>query len=91
MRCNHWKMVFGVAFAALLSVLPNPAFACSAVACIGGGPEMRGDFLVVVKHDGKPLPGVSVRVTSSSLVSGYRSNRINWLPESLSSFSKSGA
>lgn len=66
MGCNRWRMVFGVAFAALLSVLPKPAFACSAVACIGGGPEMRGDFLVVVKHAGKPLPGVRVRVTSSA-------------------------
>jgi len=34
--------------------------------CLGKGIEMRGNFVVRVKHDGKPLPGVAVWITSNA-------------------------
>jgi hypothetical protein len=35
------------------------------VGCASNGYEMRHDFVVRIKHDGKTLQGVSVRVTSN--------------------------
>lgn len=33
-------------------------------ACLGHGVEMRRDFAVKIRHEGKPLPGVTVQVTT---------------------------
>lgn len=43
---------------------PTASMACSTAGCIGYGIEMRRDFVVKVTHDGKPLAGVSVLVTT---------------------------
>jgi len=43
-----------------------PAIACSDVACISGGDEMRSGFAVRVTHDGKPLAGVGVEVVTQA-------------------------
>jgi hypothetical protein len=48
---------------ALLPLVPVPTRACSAVACVDHGIEVRRDFVVVVKHQGRPLQGASVKVT----------------------------
>lgn len=55
-----------VASLMLLIAVPSASFACSAVACINSGPEFRRDFLVVIKHDGKPLRGATVEITSNA-------------------------
>jgi hypothetical protein len=49
----------------LLLVLP-PTSACSLVACLGRGIELQRDFVVLVKHEGKPLQGVTIRVTDTA-------------------------
>lgn len=48
----------------LLLFLPGPTTACSMQGCLGNGIEMRANFSVRVLIDGKPLPGVTVEVTS---------------------------
>ena len=42
-----------------------PAHACSAVACLDNGVEVRPIFTVTVKHESTPLAGVTVEVTSN--------------------------
>jgi hypothetical protein len=39
--------------------------ACSLVSCIDRGVEIRGNFVVQVKHDGKPLPGVKIEIKTN--------------------------
>jgi hypothetical protein len=39
-----------------------PANACSLAGCLGEGVEMRQDFVVAIRHAGKPLKGVAVHV-----------------------------
>jgi hypothetical protein len=51
--------------ASLIALVPTAATACSAIGCGGNGYEMRRDFVVRVKHDGRALKGVSVRVTGN--------------------------
>jgi len=43
-----------------------PAGACSAVACLSGGDEMRPGFAVKLTHDGQPLAGVHVDVVTQA-------------------------
>lgn len=50
--------------AALSWLFVVDASACSLVGCRDDGIEMRREFLVLVKHDGKPLSGVEVKVTA---------------------------
>jgi hypothetical protein len=45
-----------------LVAFPTSSAACSLVACLGNGVEMRRDFVVDVTHGGKPLAGVTVEV-----------------------------
>jgi hypothetical protein len=54
-----------MAFGSLLFLLTFPlrSHACSLAGCLGDGGEMGRDFVVLVKHQGRPLPGVSVWVT----------------------------
>lgn len=40
------------------------ASACSSVACVNGGTEMRKDFLLTIKHGGRPLVGANVEITA---------------------------
>lgn len=49
----------------LLLLLTPPAQACSLVPCINSGIEVRRDFSVLVKHDGKPLKGVKVEIKTN--------------------------
>jgi len=49
---------------ALMWCIPLPAMACSLAACIGHGVETDRNFVVAIKHQGKPLQGVSIRVTA---------------------------
>ncbi len=41
------------------------ANACSAVACIGDGTEMRRSFIVLVTHNNKPLSGATVEISGN--------------------------
>jgi carboxypeptidase family protein len=50
----------------VLSLMPFAASGCSMLACLGDGTQMQSDFVVVVKYNGKPLPGASVIVTPDS-------------------------
>ena len=52
-----------VVFTALLPLLSIPASACSFASCGNHGIEMRREFVVMVKHQGKPLAGVSVQIS----------------------------
>src|SRR5215510_10220676 len=47
----------------LFATLTPQLSACSLVACIDHGIEVRRDIAVVVRHEGKPLPGISVKIT----------------------------
>jgi hypothetical protein len=58
-------MLMSRVLAALPWLFVVSASACSLVSCLDDGIEMRGDFLVSVKYEGKPLPGVDVKVTTS--------------------------
>jgi hypothetical protein len=55
-----------VVLTSVFAALPVQAFACSMVSCLDRGEAMRPDFIVGVRHDGKPLAGVSVQVTDST-------------------------
>lgn len=48
----------------LFLVTALPASACSAAACLDQGVEMQPAFSVKVSHDGKPLAGVTVEITT---------------------------
>jgi hypothetical protein len=57
------RVVFQSAFVALLFLgLPQPGSACSLYACVNDGIELAKDFDLVITHEGKPLPGVTVRI-----------------------------
>lgn len=47
----------------IVSFVVVNASACSDVACIGRGLEMRGDFLVTIVSDKRPIEGVTVEIT----------------------------
>lgn len=53
-------------FTFLLCLFPLHGTACSLVGCLDHGIEMNRDFVVVVRHEGKPLKGVTVKVTDAS-------------------------
>lgn len=59
-------MLLRAVILAILAFAQYPLLACSAVACINGGSELRRAFVVVVRHEGRPLAGATVKVTSSS-------------------------
>ena len=50
--------------AALTWCIPLPATACSLAACIDHGVETDRNFVVTIRHQGKPLQGVSIKVTA---------------------------
>jgi hypothetical protein len=60
------KRLLEAALFTSLSLLPVPARACSLAACIGGGSEARRDFVILVKHEGKPLRGVKIEIKSNA-------------------------
>lgn len=60
------KALTSAIFAALLLLVPEPTSACSLAGCLGRGVELRRDFAVLVKHEGKPLQGVTIRATDNS-------------------------
>ena len=49
--------------ALVVSFLIGNASACSDVACVGRGLEMRRDFIVAIFNDRRPLEGVTVEIT----------------------------
>jgi hypothetical protein len=58
------KQLFASVIFALCWLLSIQAFPCSMAGCIGNGIEVRGNFVVRVKHEGKPLAGVTVHVAA---------------------------
>ncbi len=46
-------------------LLMPPARACSLVACVNSGIEIRHDFVVLVKHEGKHLPRVKIGIKTN--------------------------
>jgi len=59
------KLVLEAALFISLPPLTSPVGACSLVGCIDSGVEVRRDFVVLVKHEGKPLQGVKVEVKTN--------------------------
>jgi hypothetical protein len=59
------KRLAAGAFVALV-ILPVPTIACSQGGCLNRGVELHQRFIVRVRHDGKPLPGVQVQVTTQN-------------------------
>lgn len=51
-----------VAILGSLLAASRPSAACSMAGCLNDGVEMRCTFAVDITHDGKPLPGVTVKV-----------------------------
>jgi len=49
-----------------LPLLTSPARACSLVPCINSGVEVRRYFVVLIKHEGKPLQGVKVEIKANA-------------------------
>jgi hypothetical protein len=47
-------------------VLVPPASACSLVSCLGQGIELRREFVVLIKHDGRPLQGVEIEIKTNA-------------------------
>jgi hypothetical protein len=62
------KRLLPTAFVALLLPLfALPAVACSVMSCpVNGGIEVRREFVVMVTHYGRPMPGAKVEVTTAS-------------------------
>lgn len=60
---NRLLTVAALAFAS--HCIAIPANACSMAGCIDRGVEMRRNFVVVVRHAGKPLSGVAVQVSGN--------------------------
>src|ERR1700730_15922528 len=58
----------------LLGILgfPVSSSACSTTGCLDNGIELRRDFVARVTHEGKPLPGVHVEITTL----GNEENRV---------------
>lgn len=59
---------------ALFSCVSPSAFACSEASCLDDGPELNRNFAISVKHAGKPLPGVHVRITGAASVEAVTSS-----------------
>jgi hypothetical protein len=54
-----------VALALMCYGIAIPASACSMAGCLNHGVEMRQDFVVTIKHGGKPLAGVAVQISGN--------------------------
>jgi len=54
-----------IAVLLLVPTTPIVVSACTVVGCLGGGVEMRRNFIVQLSHDDKPLAGVAVEVTTN--------------------------
>jgi hypothetical protein len=65
-RVKRLKVLCAAGILFSLLSFPISSAACSYTSCLGDGVELRGDFRVDVKHGGKPLPGVSIRVTRNA-------------------------
>jgi hypothetical protein len=62
-EANGMKCLVVLAILLFLLTFPLRSPACSLAGCSGDGEEMGRDFVVLVTHQGRPLPGVSVWVT----------------------------
>jgi hypothetical protein len=60
------KRLLAIATPLLFLALPLTSSACSVVACIDSGVELREDFAVQITHQGIPIPGVTVQVTTNT-------------------------
>jgi len=58
------QVLFILLVASVLRLGAVPARACSLAGCSDGGAEMDADFVVMVRHDEKPLAGVTVEIIS---------------------------
>jgi hypothetical protein len=63
---RNFRNILATASIPLLLFIAVPAGACSMASCLDKGVEMYKHFVVTVAHDGRPLKGVSVRVTTFS-------------------------
>lgn len=54
-----------VTFASVSVLFPAAAHGCSMAACLNGGFELQGTFVVSVRHRGKPIGGVRVEIMAN--------------------------
>src|SRR4051812_39401527 len=66
----------------MMCSLSGHTFACSVAACLNHGIESNRSFVVAVRHDGKPLRGVRVRITGRGVIDGLTQNdgkvKLHW-------------
>jgi hypothetical protein len=67
------KALLSCAAVLFLVAIPASTAACSTVACLDRGVELRRNFTVGVTHEGKALPGVIVQITGNSEGESHRS------------------
>jgi len=67
------KALLSCAAILFLVAIPASTVACSTVACLDRGVELRRNFTVRVTHEGKALPGVIVQITGNSEGESHRS------------------
>gem|GEM_PF-1698002 len=60
-------MLLAGAAVLLSSIIPTTTCACSLVSCRDRGVEFQRNFTIAVVHAGKPLPGVSIQITGTTL------------------------
>ena len=62
------KLLRVASIAWFVLVFSAPALACSVASCLDHGPEMDRSLAVLVRHGGKPLPGVHVQITGAAQI-----------------------
>jgi hypothetical protein len=55
-----------LAIACMVGVNSSGSYACTGNACIGGGVQVKPNFIVSVSHDEKPLAGVQVNIRAAT-------------------------
>lgn len=60
------RLVRWLAICAASIGLLSSASACSLVSCLGDGIELNRDFVLSIKHDGKPLGGVAIKIETNA-------------------------
>src|SRR5260370_35855194 len=69
---DHKRWVLACGAVLTLLTIPVSTVACSLVGCVDRGVELRRNFIVTVTHQDKPLPEVSIQVTSNADVAGHQ-------------------
>jgi hypothetical protein len=71
-RMRQLKALVIVVALALTAAFPCSLVACSLVGCPGNGIEVRPDFGVNIRHQDKPLSGVTVEISGNGTKSEFR-------------------